>query len=46
MRIELIVDTAEAEDGEDNYTYGQAMDDICELLRSGYIQVVNDRLIT
>lgn len=48
MRIELIVDTGEAEQGYDEYnmpTYETQISDIRELLRSGYVEVINDRKI-
>ena len=41
MRIEVIVDTSE----EDDYTYEEALDECRELLRSGYMEVINARKI-
>jgi hypothetical protein len=46
MRIELIVDTGEAEQGyEPVPSYETQLSDIRELLRSGYVEVINDRKI-
>jgi hypothetical protein len=48
VRIELIVDTAEAEDGFDEVnmpSYVDQLFDIKELLRSGYVEVINSRKI-